>query len=79
MEYGAPYSRARGPGAQGKAYHKVCTILGESCHEFGTPNLGQGVLRLSEDRRKGLWYWYCKLQDLYNEIDESGHRFTNKH
>lgn len=36
-------------------------------------------LRVSENRRKGLWYWYCKLQDLYDEIDESGHRFTNKH
>lgn len=36
-------------------------------------------LRITEDDRKELWYWYCNLQDLYNEIDEKGHRFTAKH
>ena len=63
MKYGAPYSRARGPGAQGKAYHKVCTILGESCHEFGTPNLGQGVL-IEDDTLTSAASW-TKLEANY--------------
>lgn len=36
-------------------------------------------VRLSEDNRKEIWYWYSELQDLYNDIEEKGRKYSSKH